>query len=596
MYRVFVFILAFAGFFGMASPVSAQVAPAESYLDGLRSELNAKWPHNRTLNLVFHGHSVPSGYFNTPNVRTLDAYPHQVLEITKRFYPYVVVNSIVTGIGGENSEQGEKRFAREVLVHRPDLLFIDYALNDRAIGLERAGAAWRKMIETARKRKIKIVLCTPTPDLTSDLLDEKTPLALHAQQIRDLAAEYGLGLADTYAAFVALAKEGRDIRSYMAQSNHPNKQGHTVAAQEIARWMLTSEQLRACRAEGVLSEMRRVADWQLVNFERQSVEGSRYPESHAYWSWVNAVMYVGLAGMTDLVADAKYTTFLQTIGRKTQWQPGRNIFFADDLCAGQFYAISYEKSRDSAMIRPMIATLDKIMSTPLTASLNYYAKGSHSRWCWCDALFMAPTVYARLGKITGDTRYYDYLDREFRITSDSLYSSEEKLFFRDTRYIGMQEKNGTRVFWGRGNGWVTAGLTIIIDNMPDNYPAKAWYVSLFREMMERIATLQGSDGFWHASLLDPESYPAPEASATGFFTYSLLWGINHGLLDRAQYGAIAERGWRALCETVHADGKVGYVQPIGADPQQVGKDDTEVYGVGAFLMAGCEMYDYIMKP
>lgn len=596
MRKAFSIILVFAAFFLPSSPAAARTASAENYLDSLRSELNARWPRNRTLNLVFHGHSVPSGYFNTPNVRTLEAYPHQVLEIVKGCYPYAVVNSIVTGIGGENSEQGERRFAAGVLTHHPDVLFIDYALNDRAIGLERAAAAWRKMIGRALAEGVRVVLCTPTPDLTSDLLDPETPLALHARQIRKLAAEYGVGLADTYGAFVALAREGRDIRSYMAQSNHPNGRGHAVAASEIARWILTPEQHRAFRAGRVLAQMRRVADWQLDNFERQSAEGSRYPDSHAYWSWVNAVMYVGLAGMTDLATEAKYTTFLQTVGRKTRWKPGRNIFFADDLCVGQFYAMSYEKYRDSAMIRPTVEALDRIIAAPDTASLNYYAKGSHSRWCWCDAIFMGPTVYARVGRATGDRRYYDYLDREFRVTCDTLYCPEERLFFRDTRYIGMRERNGERVFWGRGNGWVTAGLTVIIDNMPDDYPAKTRYVTLFREMMERIAGLQGADGFWHASLLDPASYPAPETSATGFFTYSLLWGVNRGLLDRAHYGPAAEKGWRALCEAVHEDGKVGYVQPIGADPQQVGRDDTEVYGVGALLMAGRQMYDYVMKP
>lgn len=595
MRKAFAFILILAALFLPFSPAAAQTAPVESYLDSLRSDLNARWPRNRTLNLVFHGHSVPSGYFDTPNVRTLEAYPHQLLEIVKQYYPYAVVNSIVTGIGGENSEQGEKRFAVEVLAHRPDVLFIDYALNDRAIGLERAAAAWRKMIEQALGEHVKVVLCTPTPDLASDLLDAKTPLALHARQIRALAAEYGVGLADTYGAFVALAGEGRDIRSYMAQSNHPNRHGHAVAASEMARWILTAGQHRMLRAGRVLAQMRRVADWQLDNFERQSVEGSRYPESHAYWSWVNAVMYVGLAGMTDVVEDEKYETFLRTIGRKTQWKPGRNIFFADDLCVGQFYALSYEKYRDSAMIRPTVEALGKIMAAPDTASLNYYAKGSHSRWCWCDAVFMGPTVYARLGRATGDRRYFDYLDRELRVTCDTLYCPEEQLFFRDTRYIGMREKNGERVFWGRGNGWVTAGLTVIIGCLPDDHPAKAYYVALFRDMMARIAALQGDDGFWHASLLDPASYPAPETSATGFFTYSLLWGINHGLLDRAYYGPAAEKGWRALCEAVHSDGKVGYVQPIGADPQRVGKDDTEVYGVGAFLMAGRQMYDYVMR-
>lgn len=582
-------------FLAGAAGVAAQTAPVDSYLDGVRTELNVRWPRNRTLNFVFHGHSVPAGYFATPEVRTLDAYSHRVLEIAKRYYPHAVVNSVVTAIGGENSVQGAKRFKREVLAHRPDLLFIDYALNDRGVGLERAAAAWREMIRAALRQGIPVVLCTPTPDLSCDLLDETTPLAQHAQQIRALADEFGVGLADTYGAFVRLAREGRNIAAYMSQSNHPNARGHAVAAAELARWILTADQYRAFRAGEVADAMRRVADWQLDNFERQSVEGSRYRDSHAYWSWVNAAMYVGVAEMSARVPEARYENFLLTVGRKNRWRPGPNIFFADDLCVGQFYALAYEKHRDSAMIAPTAEALERIMARPAEASLNYHAKGSHSRWCWCDALFMAPTVFARMGKITGDRRYFDYLDREFGVTCDSLYCPEERLFFRDTRYIGQREQNGERVFWGRGNGWVTAGLTVVIDCLPDDYPTRERYVALFRGMMERVAALQGADGFWHASLLDPGAYPMPESSATGFFTYSLLWGINRGLLDRDRYGEAAEKGWEALCSAVLPDGKLGYVQPIGADPQRVGRDDTEVYGVGAFLLAGSQMYDYLLK-
>ena len=149
----------------------------------IRQELQKKWPDNRTVNLVFHGHSVPSGYANTPNVKTLQAYPHQVLEAVKEIYPYAVVNSITTSIGGENAEQGAKRFKQEVLPHRPDILFIDYALNDRSIGLERALKAWEKMIKEAQKQNIPIILLTPTPDLTEDILDDKSPLEQHSRQL-----------------------------------------------------------------------------------------------------------------------------------------------------------------------------------------------------------------------------------------------------------------------------------------------------------------------------------------------------------------------------------------------------------------------------
>ena len=133
--------------------VNAQSATG-SYVNKLRNELVKTWPHNRTINIVFHGHSVPSGYANTPVVNTLGAYPHLTLHAIKEHYPYAVVNVITTSIGGEQSEQGEKRFKKEVLTHRPDLLFIDYALNDRSIGLERSLKAWEKMIKQALKQDI----------------------------------------------------------------------------------------------------------------------------------------------------------------------------------------------------------------------------------------------------------------------------------------------------------------------------------------------------------------------------------------------------------------------------------------------------------
>jgi rhamnogalacturonyl hydrolase YesR len=159
----------------------------------------------------------------------------------------------------------------------------------------------------------------------------------------------------------------------------------------------------------------------------------------------------------------------------------------------------------------------------------------------------------------------------------------------------MREANGAKVFWGRGNGWVIGGLTVIIDHLPDDDAAKSWFIRLYGEMMARIAGLQDQQGFWHPSMLDYAAYPMPETSASSFFTYGLLWGVRRGYLNEETYLPIAEKAWNALCSTVHDDGKVGFIQPIGADPRQVGYDDTEVYGVGAFLLAGCEMYQWLSK-
>lgn len=219
-----------------ALPLCGQVADRAVYLDGLKARLGARWPDNRTVNVVFHGHSVPAGYARTPVVNTLHAYPHLTLCGLKERYPNAVINVITTAIGGEQSEQGAARFEAEVLTHRPDVLLIDYALNDRTIGLERSEKAWRRMIEAALARGVKVILLTPTPDLSEDILAEGGRLAAHAELIRRLAAEYHIGLADVYKAFRARALAGEDISLYMSQVNHPNALGHSVAAAEILPW------------------------------------------------------------------------------------------------------------------------------------------------------------------------------------------------------------------------------------------------------------------------------------------------------------------------------------------------------------------------
>ena len=102
--------------------------------------------------------------------------------------------------------------------------------------------------------------------------------------------------------------------------------------------------------------------------------------------------------------------------------------------------------------------------------------------------------------------------------------------------------------------------------------------------------IESADGYWHASLLDPASYPSPETSATGFIVYALAYGVNEGVLDKATFMPTIEKGWKALLDAVEPDGKLGYVQPIGADPRKVTRDMTEVYGTGAFLLSGCQIY------
>jgi lysophospholipase L1-like esterase len=214
---------------------STEIAGAD-YLKEIRKELTVEWPKNRTINLVFHGHSVPAGYFKTPVVNTLASYPFLLLKDLKKQYPFAVVNAINTSIGGENSVKGAKRFDSAALVHQPDVLFIDYALNDRRVGLEQAGKAWESMIRKAIRRNIKVILFTPSPDQRVNILDRESDLEKHAIQIRNLAQKYGTGLVDSYEIFLKIAVSGDSISRYMSQVNHPNELGHQLIANEIMRY------------------------------------------------------------------------------------------------------------------------------------------------------------------------------------------------------------------------------------------------------------------------------------------------------------------------------------------------------------------------
>lgn len=208
----------------------------EVYLSVVVEELVKQWPENRTINLVFHGHSVPSGYFVTPDVKPLQSYPFLLLKDLKKSYPFAVINIILTCIGGENSELGAKRFKKTVLNHKPDVLFIDYALNDTGIGMEKSRKAWEQMIKAALRKKIKVVLLTATPDQRVDLFSKENDLQKICSQVIELSKEYQTGLVDNYAAFQKLVSSGEKVTDYMSQVNHPNEKGHQLVVDGIMKY------------------------------------------------------------------------------------------------------------------------------------------------------------------------------------------------------------------------------------------------------------------------------------------------------------------------------------------------------------------------
>lgn len=339
--------------------------------------------------------------------------------------------------------------------------------------------------------------------------------------------------------------------------------------------------------ESVKQSMRKVADWQITHYDR-NIYGDG--------NWVNATFYLGLtewaaiAEQTD--GDDSYYKWLLKLGNRNYWQVEKRMYHADDVCVAQTYLALYDKYKRKEMMIPTQARAEWVISHPSSGSfqLDYRKASTLEHWTWCDALFMAPPVYAKLYVLTGDKKYLRFMDKEYKATYDYLFDKADTLFYRDHRYFTMKEANGAKVFWGRGNGWVLGGLVQLLNILPEKNKSRAFYQDLFVKMCYRIASLQGKDGFWHASLLDPASYPSPETSCSGFFVYALAYGVNKGLLPADKFMPVIEKGWNALLSAVEEDGKLGYVQPIGADPKKVTRQMTEVYGPGAFLLAGTEIY------
>ena len=333
--------------------------------------------------------------------------------------------------------------------------------------------------------------------------------------------------------------------------------------------------------------MQRVADWQIAH----------QPEvKHQPLGWENAAMYMGMIDWAELVekedSNEKYYKFLDDIFRRGGWQPAKRMYHADDICISQVYIDFYRKYRKPVMLWGTLARTQWVISnSPANDMLLDYNTGKGlEKWTWCDALFMAPPVYAKLYMETRDAKYMEFMHREFLESYNFLYDKSEHLFYRDWRYIEPRESNGEKIFWGRGNGWVLAGLCEILKELPSYDTYREFYVKLYKDMCTKILSCQQSDGYWRASLLDSDSYPSPETSSTGFITYALAYGVNEGILPAEVFKDAVEKGWSALVKAVEDDGKLGFVQPIGADPRKVTREMTEVYGVGAFLMAGSEIY------
>jgi len=370
-----------------------------------------------------------------------------------------------------------------------------------------------------------------------------------------------------------------------------------AAVASITLLWISLEPLRADSgsSQDILQTMERVADWELAHPADASQPASA-PESANPLGWIVGTFYSGLTALADRSTKPRYGDAILSLGERQGWKLGPRPFHADDYEVAQNWIWAYGRKDDPRMIADIRQRFDAIVAArPPDSLMMVRAPGGQGgcfrRWCWCDALFMGPPGWVALSQATGDPRYLAYADKEYRATTALLLDGDQALYYRDSSYFGKVGAHGEKIFWSRGNGWVYAGLARILTTLPANSPSRAYYQNLFVKMSRHVVTLQKADGSWAPSLLDPRADTPPETSGTGFFTYGLAWGVHAGLLKDPKYRRAAERGWSLLIKAVQPDGKLGWVQQVGSQPDAVGPGDTQPFGVGAFLLAGAAMHD-----
>lgn len=335
--------------------------------------------------------------------------------------------------------------------------------------------------------------------------------------------------------------------------------------------------------ETIEKNMQMVAEWQVA-----------HPKRHNHLDWTYGAFYAGMAAYGNMNPDGIGFKTIRKLGEEREWGHLGRFLHADDHTIGQAWLEIAVYDKNPAAMKQSQALLDRIIKHNSQVSIEFGKPKNQDRWSWADALFMSPTVFVKMAGYTGDKKYLEFADREYKNTYDYLYDKEDNLFFRDSRYFNTKTATGKKMFWSRGNGWVFAGLPIILRDLPKDWPTRKFYEDLFKRMAVSMKKSQQPDGSWYPSLHDPTDPAIKEMSATNFINYGLIWGINNGYLSEEEYFPVVKKAWEVTCGAINDEGALGWVQPIADKPGNYSKDSTEVYASGAFLMTAAELRKYVI--
>lgn len=322
--------------------------------------------------------------------------------------------------------------------------------------------------------------------------------------------------------------------------------------------------------------------------------GKDVDASHASNIWTRAVYFEGLMALHGVDPQPSDVTYAAAWGTSHAWglNGGASTRVADNQCAGQTYLDLYALDPQPVRMADIKTNIDSVV-----------ASAAVDDWTWVDAIQMAMPVYAKLGATvaSGAAAYYDKMYAMYASSRNAqgaagFYDPVEHLWWRDADFDPpYKEPNGKNCYWSRGNGWVFAALTRVLDIIPEGDAHRAQYLADFKDMAGALSAVQRSDGFWNVSLQDPTHFGGPELTGTALFTYGMAWGVRKGFLPAATYQPVVLKAWTALASAVHDTGFLGYVQGTGKQPsdgQPVTFDSVpnyEDFGTGCFLLGGSEV-------
>ncbi len=171
---------------------------------------------------------------------------------------------------------------------------------------------------------------------------------------------------------------------------------------------------------------------------------------------------------------------------------------------------------------------------------------------WIDDMYMIPIAQTQAFRATGDAVYLDRAARAMVAYLDKLQKPNGLFHHGDD----------SAYYWGRGNGWVAAGMAELLSELPQDHKDHARILKGYRAMMAALKETQDDDGMWRQLLDNPESWP--ETSCTGMFTFAFVTGVRNGWLDAKEYGPAARKAWIALTGYINDEALVREVC-IGTD-------------------------------